>query len=68
MLGINLETVRFAAPEYLWLLIAPGVLLIGWFWQLAARRQILAPQLAQACKPGPELQAAPRKAPAAVQD
>jgi Ca-activated chloride channel family protein len=39
MLGINLETVRFATPEYLWLLIAPGVLLIGWCWQLAARRR-----------------------------
>src|SRR5580704_19429648 len=39
MLGINLETVRFAAPEYLWLLIAPGVLVLGWFWQLAARRR-----------------------------
>src|SRR5207248_8283446 len=37
--GIDLETVRFAAPQYLWLLIAPGVLLVAWFWQLAARRR-----------------------------
>ena len=39
MLGIDLDTVRFAEPEYLWLLIAPGVLLVGWVWQLAARRR-----------------------------
>src|SRR6476620_7315279 len=39
MLGIDLETVRFAQPQYLWLLIVPGVLLVGWFWQLAARRR-----------------------------
>ena len=39
MLGIDLDTVRFAAPEYLWLLIAPGLLLLGWFWQLTARRR-----------------------------
>ena len=39
MLGIDLDTIRFATPEYLWLLIAPGVLVIGWFWQLAARRR-----------------------------
>ncbi|HKB11298.1 MAG TPA: vWA domain-containing protein [Vicinamibacterales bacterium] len=39
MLGIDLETVRFAQPQYLWLLIVPGVLLIGWFWQLTARRR-----------------------------
>src|SRR5712671_3061021 len=39
MLGIDLDTIRFATPEYLWLLIAPGVLLIGWSWQLAARRR-----------------------------
>ena len=39
MPGINLETVRFAAPEYLWLLIAPGLLLVGWGYQLAARRR-----------------------------
>jgi Ca-activated chloride channel family protein len=39
LLGIDLDTVRFAAPEYLWLLIAPGALLVGWVWQLAARRR-----------------------------
>ena len=39
MLGIDLETVRFAKPEYLWLLIVPGVLLVGWVWQLTARRR-----------------------------
>jgi Ca-activated chloride channel homolog len=39
MLGINFETVRFAEPEYLWLLIAPTALLVGWVWQLAARRR-----------------------------
>lgn len=39
MLGISLETVRFGAPEFLWLLIAPGALLVGWGWQLAARRR-----------------------------
>src|SRR5437763_5082671 len=39
MLGINFETLRFAAPQYLWLLMAPGVLLVGWFWQLTARRR-----------------------------
>src|SRR3990172_3789696 len=35
---MNLETVRFAEPEFLWLLMAPGLLLIGWVWQLSARR------------------------------
>jgi hypothetical protein len=39
VLGIDLETVRFADPEYLWLLMAPGVLLVGWVWQLTARRR-----------------------------
>jgi Ca-activated chloride channel family protein len=39
VLGIDLETVRFAAPEYLWLLMAPGALLVGWVWQLTARRR-----------------------------
>jgi Ca-activated chloride channel family protein len=39
MLGVNLETIRFAAPEYLWLLMAPGALLVGWVWQLSARRR-----------------------------
>ena len=39
MLGIDLETVRFGSPQYLWLLIAPGVLLVAWVWQLTARRR-----------------------------
>jgi hypothetical protein len=39
LLGIDFETVRFAAPEYVWLLLAPGVLLVGWVWQLTARRR-----------------------------
>jgi Ca-activated chloride channel homolog len=39
MLGINFETIRFAQPQYLWLLIVPGVLLVGWCWQLTARRR-----------------------------
>src|SRR3954464_4509906 len=39
MLGIDFETVRFAQPQYLWLLIVPGVLLVGWVWQLTARRR-----------------------------
>jgi hypothetical protein len=39
LIGIDFETVRFAAPEYVWLLIAPGVLLLGWVWQLTARRR-----------------------------
>src|SRR5437660_12629989 len=39
MLGIDFETLRFAAPQYLWLLIVVGVLLAGWVWQLAARRR-----------------------------
>src|SRR3954467_5436678 len=39
MLGIDFETVRFARAEYLWLLIVPGVLLVGWVWQLTARRR-----------------------------
>src|SRR5438874_6886623 len=38
-MGIDFETLRFAAPQYLWLLIGPGVLLAGWVWQLAARRR-----------------------------
>jgi Ca-activated chloride channel homolog len=39
VLGINFETLRFAEPQYLWLLVVPGGLLVGWFWQLAARRR-----------------------------
>ena len=39
MLGIDLETVRFAEPGYLWLLLTPAALLVGWVWQLTARRR-----------------------------
>ena len=35
----DFNAVRFAQPEYLWLLIAPGVLLIVWVWQFTARRR-----------------------------
>lgn len=35
---IDLETVRFGQPQYLWLLLAPAVLLVLWFWQAARRR------------------------------
>ena len=39
MLGINPDTLRFGTPQYLWLLVGSGVLLVGWCWQLAARRR-----------------------------
>lgn len=35
---IDLNTLRFDEPQYLWLLIAPSVLLLLWFWQAAKRR------------------------------
>src|SRR6266850_2437393 len=35
----DVNTLRFAQPEYLWLLIVPGVLVIIWCWQLTARRR-----------------------------
>src|SRR5919198_1810584 len=37
--GIDLNSVRFAEPQYLWFLIAPAVLLVVWVWQLARRRR-----------------------------
>ena len=37
--AIDLNTVRFGRPEYLGLLAAPGLLLTGWLWRLARRRQ-----------------------------
>ena len=37
--GIDLESIRFAEPQYLWLLIAPAVLIVVWVWQLARRRR-----------------------------
>ena len=36
---IDLNSVRFGAPEYLWLLLAPAALMFAWVWQLAARRR-----------------------------
>jgi Ca-activated chloride channel homolog len=39
MFKIDLESVRFADPGYLWLLIVPAVLLFVWAWQLARRRR-----------------------------
>jgi Ca-activated chloride channel homolog len=35
---IDLATVRFEEPQYLWLLVAPAVLLVVWFWQTGRRR------------------------------
>ena len=35
---IDLATVRFEEPQYLWLLLAPVVLLLLWFWQAGRRR------------------------------
>jgi Ca-activated chloride channel family protein len=37
--SFDIGAVRFMQPEYLWLLIAPGVLLVIWVWQLTARRR-----------------------------
>jgi len=36
---IDLDTIRFGAPEYLWLLVAPGILFAIWCWQLSRRRR-----------------------------
>ena len=36
---IDLDTVRFVDPGYLWLLIVPAALLLVWAWQLARRRR-----------------------------
>src|SRR5438034_9208245 len=37
--GIDIDTVRFAEPQFLWLLIAPAVLVVVWVWQFGARRR-----------------------------
>ena len=29
-----IDTVRFAEPQFLWLLVAPAVLLVLWVWRL----------------------------------
>src|ERR1051325_6694903 len=36
---IDLDTIRFGAPEYLWLLVAPAALFAIWCWQLSRRRR-----------------------------
>ena len=35
---IDLESIRFGQPLYLWLLVAPGVLFLLWCWQVIRRR------------------------------
>src|SRR4029453_4498892 len=35
---VDFSTVRFEEPQYLWLLVAPAVLLVVWFWQTGRRR------------------------------
>jgi len=37
--SIDISSIRFAEPQYLWLLIAPAALLLVWVWQLARRRR-----------------------------
>jgi len=37
--SVDLSSVRFAAPEYLWLLVAPAALMFVWVWQFEARRR-----------------------------
>src|SRR6266508_6275162 len=37
--GIDLNTVRFAEPQFLWLLVVPAGLLLVWIWQFGARRR-----------------------------
>ncbi|PWT82523.1 MAG: hypothetical protein C5B57_08540 [Blastocatellia bacterium] len=35
---VDFATIRFEAPQYLWLLLAPAALLLLWSWQAARRR------------------------------
>src|SRR4030095_13374873 len=35
---VDFTTVRFEDPQFLWLLLAPAVLLVLWVWQAARRR------------------------------
>jgi hypothetical protein len=37
--GIDLNTVRFGEPQFLWLLVIPAALLAIWVWQFGARRR-----------------------------
>jgi len=39
MFKIDLDSIRFGDPAYLWLLIVPVVLLFVWAWQLGRRRR-----------------------------
>ena len=39
MFKIDLDTIRFGEPAYLWLLIVPAALLFVWAWQLGRRRR-----------------------------
>jgi Ca-activated chloride channel family protein len=36
--ALDVETLRFATPLYLWLLVVPGLLLVLWGWQTIRRR------------------------------
>ena len=38
MPSISLETFRFASPVYLWMMLAPGALLVLWGWRVVRRR------------------------------
>ena len=35
---VNWEALEFGQPDYLWLLVAPAVLLVVWLWQVMRRR------------------------------
>jgi Ca-activated chloride channel homolog len=37
--GMDINTVRFAEPHFLWLLMVPAALLVVWVWQFGARRR-----------------------------
>jgi Ca-activated chloride channel family protein len=37
--SVDFKTIRFDEPHYLWLLVAPAVLLILWVWQAARQRR-----------------------------
>jgi Ca-activated chloride channel family protein len=37
--GIDLNTVRFGEPQFLWLLVIPAALFVIWVWQFGARRR-----------------------------
>ena len=37
--SIDPASIRFTAPEYLWLLLAPAALMFAWVWQFTSRRR-----------------------------